>query len=414
MTMLDAELESTLISAALDGNNEALLAPIDYFANPQNVAIWRAVKALLGSGVSSPDRVLVSNEAGYTLDALPNKPFEKANVPQYIDRLRRHWMQRVITQEATVLLRQALDVNQVETAARRMYEASIQLLTGSSPVRTIGEILQDWQVRHGMYVAGWPLPSLQNMMNGIESGDMVVIAGSPSSGKTSFVVQTVLYNAFKGRPALIFSMDTQRGKLVRRFLAKLTGISLARIKEIEPYIEDKSRVGAELRMLREAIEEIQHKPIFIDDRRTHTAEDIVAISKSVREKAGGLALIVIDFVQLLTLPGKNRAQELDEATQTLRALAGDMDCSVIALSQLNRQYNLRQEKRPKLTDLRDSGGIEQNADVVIFVARDMAAPPDLPFQPSMMYVLKSKDTRIGDIECQFDKDRLDFMEYQNN
>lgn len=408
--MLDGELEATLISAALDGNAEALLAPIDYFAVPEHIAIWKAVKTLLGTGVSKPDRVLVSSEAGYTLDSLPNRPFEEANIAQYIERLRRHWMQRVITQEATVLLRQAQDVNQAETAAKRMYEGSIQLLTGASPVRTIGEILQDWEVRRGMYVAGWPLPSLQNMMNGIESGDLVMIAGSPSSGKTSFVVQTLLYNASKGRPTLIFSMDTGRSKLARRFLAKLTGISLAKIKEIEPHLADKTKVGTELQMLRQAIQEIEHRPIFIDDRRSHTAADIVAISKSVKEKSGGLALIAVDFVQLIALPGRNRPQELSEAVQMLRALAGDLDCAVIGLSQLNRQHVYRQDKRPQLSDLSGSGGLEQTSDVVVFVTRDMAEPPDRPFQASMMYVLKSKDTRIGDIECLFDKDRLDFLE----
>ena len=412
MTMLDAELEATLISAALDGSAAALLAPIDYFAHPQHIAIWKAVKTLLGAGVSRPDRVLVSSEAGYTLDALPNRSFEEANIPQYIERLRRHWMQRVITQEATVLLRQAREVNQAEMAAKRMYEASIQLLTGASPVRTIGEILQDWEVRRGMYVAGWPLPSLQGMMNGIEAGDLVMIAGSPSSGKTSFVVQTLLYNASKGRPVLIFSMDTGRSKLARRFLAKLTGISLSKIKEIEPHLADKTKVSTELQMLRQAIQEIQHRPIFIDDRRSHTAADIVAISKSIREKAGGLALVAVDYVQLITLPGRNRPQELSEAVQMLRALAGDLDCAVIGLSQLNRQHVYRQDKRPQLSDLSGSGGLEQTSDVIVFVTRDMREPPDRPFQASMMYVLKSKDTRIGDIECWFDKDRLDFLEAQ--
>ncbi len=123
-------------------------------------------------------------------------------------------------------------------------------------------------------------------------------------------------------------------------------------------------------------------------------------------------MIAVDFVQLIALPGRNRPQELSEAVQMLRALAGDLDCAVIGLSQLNRQHVYRQDKRPQLSDLSGSGGLEQTSDVVVFVTRDMREPPDRPFQASMMYVLKSKDTRIGDIECLFDKDRLDFLEGQ--
>jgi len=394
--LFDAALEKAIITATLDGHKEPLSIPLEYFADPECAIIWKAIQALLLEGLDYTDRILVVNETGLPSMEVPAERYQTENLPEYIERLRRHWMARFIR-----------DI-EPEIIAAELIQSMQFAMYGQSDIQSIGEILASWQAQDGLYIAVWPLKSLQSMLSGIEQSDLIVIAGAPSSGKTSFVLQTILANQHKGRSILFFSMDTSRAKLIRRIINKLCGVDITTIKMLE---NDLSKGTPTCKVIQGAMEKMKDFSIFINDNRTITAPMIVAKAKQLADTRGRLDLVVVDFLQLLTLPGKaTEAQELDKATQQLRAMAGDLKCAVIGLSQLNREGASAISKDQKSQHLRGSGGLEQNADVVMIISRPGIEAANALEQRATIRVTKSKDTAIGPIECIFETQRLVFKD----
>jgi len=207
---------------------------------------------------------------------------------------------------------------------------------------------------------------LDKMTAGMQAGDLVIIAGRPSMGKTAFALNVVEYattHADSKVPAVVFSLEMSKEQLVQRMLCSVSRVDAGRLRTGHLGESDwpKLTMGAG---------QMSESPIFIDD--TPAISVLELRSKSRRLKAEhGLGLIVVDYLQLMR--GSNtesRQQEISEISRSLKALAKELELPVIALSQLNRSLESRTDKRPMMADLRESGAIEQDADVIMFVYRD--------------------------------------------
>ena len=208
---------------------------------------------------------------------------------------------------------------------------------------------------------------LDNLTAGFKDSDFIVIAGRPAMGKTALAMNVVEDAVLgSGAAALVFSMEMSADQLVMRLLSSLARIDQSRMQKGELADQDWTRFSAALGQLRE-------KPLYIDDTPALTPEDLRArVRRTHREAGGRLGLVVVDYLQLMRLSRKseNRNVEISEISRSLKALAKEMKCPVIALSQLSREVEKRPNKRPMMSDLRDSGAIEQDADLILFIYRD--------------------------------------------
>lgn len=206
------------------------------------------------------------------------------------------------------------------------------------------------------------------MLGGLQPSDLIIIAGRPSMGKSAFAVNIAENVAQSGLPALVFSLEMSKEQLAFRTIASTGSVNMSRMRSGRLDDEDWPR-------LTNAMGKIQDAQLFIDDNAMTTATQMHARARSMKRKHG-LALIVIDYLQLMTEGGENRNTELSTITRKLKLMAKDLNVPVICLSQLSRKLEERGDKRPMMSDLRDSGAIEQDADVVVMMYRDEYYNPD--------------------------------------
>ena len=215
-------------------------------------------------------------------------------------------------------------------------------------------------------------PELDQHTGGLQPGELIVLAARPAMGKTTLAMNLVEQVAAAGQPVLVFSLEMATDSLMLRSLAAQSGISLRRLRDGK--LDDSA-----WEQLTEALRTVQHWPLTIDDSPALTPAELHQRARRVARRHGGrLGLIMVDYLQLLHAPAHagNRTQEIAEVSRALKALAKDMHCPVLALSQLNRSLEYRPDKRPVLADLRESGAIEQDADLILFLYRDVVYHPD--------------------------------------
>ncbi|ODV10755.1 MAG: replicative DNA helicase [Rubrivivax sp. SCN 70-15] len=216
-------------------------------------------------------------------------------------------------------------------------------------------------VRSGFY-------DLDRMTAGLQKGDLVVLAARPSMGKTAFALNIAEHVAVsEGLPVLVFSMEMGASQLALRLVGSLGRIDQQGLRTGRLRTDDWER-------LTEAVDKLGQVQMFIDETPALTAAELRARARRMARQFGGtLGLIVIDYLQLMSGSSgsdENRATEIGEISRGLKALAKELQCPVIALSQLNRSVESRNDKRPMMSDLRESGAIEQDADVIMFIYRD--------------------------------------------
>jgi replicative DNA helicase len=216
-------------------------------------------------------------------------------------------------------------------------------------------------VRSGFY-------DLDRMTAGLQKGDLIVLAARPSMGKTAFALNIAEHVAVhEGLPVLVFSMEMGASQLALRLVG-----SLGRIDQ--QHLRTGKLAGDEWSRLTEAVDRLKESQVFIDETAGLTAAELRARARRMARQFGGtLGLIVVDYLQLMSGSSgsdENRATEIGEISRGLKALAKELQCPLIALSQLNRSVETRNDKRPMMSDLRESGAIEQDADVIMFIYRD--------------------------------------------
>ncbi|MGB0204477.1 MAG: replicative DNA helicase [Neptuniibacter sp.] len=202
---------------------------------------------------------------------------------------------------------------------------------------------------------------------GLQPSDLVIVAARPSMGKTTFAMNLV-ENALMStnRPVLVFSLEMPADQLVTRMLSSLGRIDQTRVRTGMLEEEDWPKLTTAVNMMRD-------KPLFIDDQAGISPNEMRTRARRIVREHGDLALIMVDYLQLMQMKGSNiesRTQEISEISRSLKALAKELECPVVALSQLNRSLEQRPNKRPVNSDLRESGAIEQDADVIMFIYRD--------------------------------------------
>ncbi|NTV11023.1 MAG: replicative DNA helicase [Zoogloea sp.] len=213
---------------------------------------------------------------------------------------------------------------------------------------------------------------LDSKTSGLQPSDMIIVAGRPGMGKTSFALNVAENVAVEcGLPVAIFSMEMPGTQLAMRFLASVGRLDQHKVRTGKLSDEEWQRLTFALGKLHEA-------PIFIDETPGLNPTDLRARARRLYRQCGRLGLIVIDYLQLMTSlkESDNRAAELSEISRSVKSLAKELNVPIIALSQLNRSLEQRPNKRPVMSDLRESGAIEQDADIIMFIYRDEIYNPD--------------------------------------
>lgn len=207
---------------------------------------------------------------------------------------------------------------------------------------------------------------LDRMTSGLQDSDLVIVAGRPSMGKTSFAMNLVENAAtHTEQPILVFSMEMPAEQLVIRMMSSLGRIDQTRVRTGKLEQDDWPKLSAAMAKLKEA-------NIFIDDTPALTPTEVRSRARRVAREHGSLGMIMVDYLQLMRVAGANegRTAEISEISRSLKAIAKEFGCPMVALSQLNRALEQRPNKRPVNSDLRESGAIEQDADVIMFIYRD--------------------------------------------
>lgn len=238
-----------------------------------------------------------------------------------------------------------------------------------------------------------------NMTSGLQPSELIIIAGRPSMGKTTFAMNIAEHAAFKSKqPILIFSMEMPGEAIVMRLLSSLCRIDQLSIRTGKLTDQDWPRISSTVSMLSEV-------KLFIDDSPALSPAEMRARARRVAKEHGQIGLIVVDYLQLMQVPGQsdNRTAEISEISRSLKGLAKELNVPVIALSQLNRGLEQRTDKRPVMSDLRESGAIEQDADLIVFIYRDDVYNENSPDKGTAEIIIaKQRNGPIG-------KTRLTFL-----
>ncbi len=246
---------------------------------------------------------------------------------------------------------------------------------------------------------------LDGMTGGFQRSDLIIVAGRPAMGKTSFCLN-LAYNiaALHKLPVAIFSLEMSKEQLVQRLLSSEAGIESQRLRT--------GRISQnEWEPLSRAIGELSELPIFIDDTPNITVTEMRSQARRLQaEQKKEMGLILIDYLQLMEGSGDNRVQELSKITRSLKGLARELNVPIIALSQLSRSVEARTNKRPMMSDLRESGSIEQDADIVIMLYRDSYYNPDSPDRNiAEVIITKHRNGPTGTVKLLFDPNLTKFV-----
>ncbi len=395
--------QSVLGGLLLDASawdNVADIVRAEDFYRPDHALIFEAIGQLAGSGKPS-DVVTVSEqlersarlaEAGGLayLGTLARDTPSAANVRSYAEIVRERSLLRRLAHVGTEITSSVFR-NEGETAAELVDRAEGQVfeiaemgvrgrLEGAVSIQTLMPMLIDqideWHANPGG-LRGLPtgFDEFDKKTGGLRPGDLVIVAGRPSMGKTTLAVNMAEYAALKSDvkgSVVIFSMEMPSEQLMTRMLSSVGRVALGHIRSGQISDEDWPRITGAAGQLSEA-------RIFIDETPALNPTELRARARRVKREHG-LNLVVVDYLQLMQVPGnkENRATEISAISRGLKALAKELAVPVIALSQLNRGVEQRTDKKPVMSDLRESGAIEQDADMILLIYREEVYDKNTP------------------------------------
>ncbi len=345
------------------------------------------------------------------LAALANETPGAANARAYANIVRERAMLRSLINAGNEIAgsafatdgRSASDL--VDEAERRVFAIAEHGARGRVGFRALRQILPETVDRIDILhqsdgdITGIPTGygEFDKLTAGLQNGDLVIIAGRPSMGKTTLAVN-IAENAAIGSkiPTAIFSMEMPAQQLAFRMISSLGRVDMRHLRTGQFPDEDWSRINTAVQLMSDA-------PIFIDDTAGLSPTEIRARARRL-QREHGLGLIVVDYLQLMQVPGntENRATEISEISRSLKALAKELELPIIVLSQLNRSVEQRTDKRPVMSDLRESGAIEQDADVIVFIYREEVYNADTPKRGlADISIAKQRNGPIGDFLLTF-------------
>lgn len=293
----------------------------------------------------------------------------------------------------------------VDEAERRVFEIAERGSRGKSGFIAIRDVLPQTIDRLDLLhqtpgeIRGVPsgFTQLDRKTTGFQAGDLVVIAGRPSMGKTTLAVNIAENAAIaKGVPAAIFSMEMSAEQLTLRLISSLGRVNQSHLRTGNFSEEDWSRIQG-------AMAQLSNAPLYVDETPALTPTEVRARARRLKRERG-LGLIVVDYLQLMQVSGtkENRATEISEISRSLKALAKELQVPVIALSQLNRAVEQRTDKKPVMSDLRESGAIEQDSDVILLIYREEVYDPNTTRRGvADIIIAKQRNGPVGEIQLTF-------------
>ena len=266
--------------------------------------------------------------------------------------------------------------------------------------------------RHEGGIRGVPtgFTDLDNMLSGLQPSDLIIIAARPSLGKTSLALSIARHvGVNEHKPVGIFSLEMSKEQVVDRLIAAQAGVDLWRMRTGRLSSDDFDSI-------RDGLNQLSDAPIFIDDAATATVLQMRAMARRLQAQHG-LDLIIVDYLQLISshINSDNMVQQVTEISRSLKALARELNVPVIAISQLSRAVESRPDQKPKLSDLRESGSIEQDADVVMFIWREDMVKKDLGVRNiATIHIAKHRNGPVGELTLRFDPERATFWSLEQH
>ena len=364
----------------------------DDFYKPAHTEIYEAIMSLYAQGEPA-DAITVADELARrsTLENIGGKPYihglleaypTASSAGHYARLVEEHSLLRALIQAGgsvqEIGFSMPEDVSEaIDEAEELVYNIGDRRLKDDyHPIRDLlVKAMEDVETLYerGEHLTGLAagFPDLDEMTSGFQPSNLIIVAARPSQGKSSLLNDFALNAATRQQtPVVIFSLEMSKEELVQRFLASEAKVDSQRLRKGSLQEQDWSRLSAALGRLAEA-------PIFIDDSANISMMEMRAKCRRLKARHG-LGLVIVDYLQLMQSPRKseNRQQEVSEISRNLKILARELGVPVICASQLNRGVEMRSDKRPMLGDLRESGAIEQDADIVMFIYRDEVYNPD--------------------------------------
>jgi len=294
----------------------------------------------------------------------------------------------------------------LENAERQVFEIAEQRQRGHGGFQSIKSLLATavdkietlFEQEGNITGASTGFVDFDEMTSGLQPSDLIIVAGRPSMGKTTIAMNMAENIAIKGdKPVAVFSMEMPGDSLAMRMMSSLGRIDQHKVRTGKLDDDEWPRLTSAINLLAET-------KLFIDDTPALTPTEVRSRARRLVREHGPLGLIVIDYLQLMQSPasGDNRVQQISDISRGLKALAKELNVPVIALSQLNRNLEQRPNKRPVMSDLRESGGIEQDADLIVFVYRDEVYNPDSPDKGIAEIIIgKQRNGPIGTVRLTF-------------
>ncbi|MBB6340128.1 replicative DNA helicase [Pseudomonas fluvialis] len=266
-------------------------------------------------------------------------------------------------------------------------------------VKAIDRIDELFNTNEGITGISTGFTDLDGMTSGLQPADLVIVAGRPSMGKTTFAMNLVENAVLRSdKVVLVFSLEMPADSIVMRMLSSLGRIDQTKVRSGKLDDDDWPRLTSAVNLLNE-------RKLFIDDTAGISPTEMRARARRLAREHGEVALIMVDYLQLMRIPGasgENRTNEISEISRSLKALAKEFNCPVVALSQLNRSLEQRPNKRPVNSDLRESGAIEQDADIIMFVYRDEVYHPETEYKGVAEIIIgKQRNGPIGTCRLAF-------------
>ena len=432
---LEAEMAvlgcSFLTNYALDKVCEELDS--DMFISEPNRRIFDAIKSLHQSKIPL-DSATVKNEIEKKgsinliggieyLSEVIDSVITAANVDYYIDIVREKALRRKLIDVTNTITSSAYDEQEntndlIDDAERKIF--SVTKARKAGEFKTIGEVMRSTQqdlerlAKNQNEITGIPsgFYDLDKLTSGFHPNELIILAARPAMGKTAIGLNLAVNAAQKTDKAVaIFNMEMSAEQLAIRMIAAAGGIELSKLKTGRLEHNDWKKVN-------EAMSELGDTNLYIEDSSGMTISEIRAKCRRLATQEKGLGLVVIDYLQLITGSAKyegNRQQEVSEISRSLKTMAMELKIPVIALAQLSRSVELRENKWPIMSDLRESGSIEQDADIVAFLYRDdyynKPAGDSSNVSITELIIGKHRNGGTGTIELLFERDMSNFRNY---
>lgn len=396
----------------------------DDFYSPRHRAIFQAVERMYKAAKPvDPTTVLdaliaynLADKAGgedYLVDLLKNTPASTINAGAYAKRVREYSVQRSLMVAAENILDMVQTgghetEHMLQSAEKAILgiidggqgQDTIKAITGREMALLAVERMEKASTRTDGQLSGVPtgIQHLDEMTDGFQAGDLVIVAARPSMGKTTLAMNFCQHNMFESLPVVVFSMEQPEAQLTDRLVSSLSGVPHGIIKRGQMTDSDWPRASA-------AIARVSDSRLIICEKGGMTPEKMAAFLRRIKREHGGIKMIMADYLQKMHASGygDNRNREIGACSSAAKELAKEYACPFVMLSQLSKRVEQRPNKRPMMSDLRDSGEIEQDADVVIMLYRDEVYNEQTEQKGiAELIITKSRNGEVGTVRAAFD------------